>query len=116
MYITDLHPFLMLRRVWVWVAVIHSEPRWVQSEYFRDSCGPGGRQAGSVCEDVDECLWQPCLHGGSCHNLRPGFLCVCGPDHLGDHCQWAKIAPVGHPITAPAAIAAITVSVLVLGM
>ncbi|XP_050716089.1 putative neural-cadherin 2 isoform X2 [Eriocheir sinensis] len=80
------------------------------------SCGPGGRQVASVCEDVDECLWRPCLHGGSCHNLRPGFLCVCGPDHLGDHCQWAKIAPEGHPITAPAAIAAITVSVLVLAV
>ncbi|XP_063878026.1 putative neural-cadherin 2 isoform X1 [Scylla paramamosain] len=71
---------------------------------------------GGVCEDVDECLWRPCLHGGSCHNLRPGFLCVCGPDHLGDHCQWAKLAPEGHPLTAPAAIAAIAISVLVLAV
>ncbi|MPC31870.1 Neural-cadherin [Portunus trituberculatus] len=88
-------------------------PSWDQPSC---SCGPGRQLMGGVCEDVDECLWQPCLHGGSCHNLRPGFLCVCGPDHLGDHCQWAKLAPEGHPLTAPAAIAAIAVSVLVLAV
>ena len=82
---------------------------------WRRRCGPGERLVSGVCEDVDECLWRPCLYGGSCHNLRPGFLCVCGPDHLGDHCQWAKLAPEGHPLTAPAAIVAITVSFLVLG-
>ncbi|KAK8374085.1 hypothetical protein O3P69_014994 [Scylla paramamosain] len=78
------------------------------------SCGPGRRVVDGACEDVDECQWRPCLHGGSCLNLQPGYLCVCGPGHVGDHCQWSKLASSGHPVAAPAAIAAITVSVLVL--
>ncbi|KAG0725905.1 Neural-cadherin [Chionoecetes opilio] len=77
-------------------------------------CGPGTRLVGGACEDVDECLWRPCLHGGSCLNLQPGYLCVCAPGHLGDHCQWSKLASNGHPAAAPAAIAAIAVSILVL--
>lgn len=79
------------------------------------SCGPGTQLVNGACEDVDECMWRPCLHGGSCLNLRPGYLCVCGPGHLGDHCQWSELASNGHPLAAPAAIAAITVSILVLG-
>ncbi|MPC83926.1 Cadherin-related tumor suppressor [Portunus trituberculatus] len=72
------------------------------------------RVVDGVCKDVDECQWRPCLHGGSCLNLQPGYVCVCGPGHVGDHCQWSKIATSGHPVAPPAAIAAITVSVLVL--
>lgn len=79
------------------------------------SCGPGARLMGGACEDVDECQWRPCLHGGVCHDLQPGYLCVCGADHLGDHCQWAKSPPEGHPLASPAAIAGVTVSLLVLG-
>lgn len=94
-------------------APLSCHPAWDQPSC---SCGPGRRPMGGLCEDVDECLWEPCLHGGSCHNLRPGFLCVCGPDHLGDHCQWAKLAPEGHPLAAPAAIAAIVVSIFVLAV
>ncbi|XP_071536735.1 putative neural-cadherin 2 isoform X2 [Panulirus ornatus] len=78
------------------------------------SCGPGRQLVGHTCEDVNECLWEPCLHGGSCYDLRPGYLCMCGPDHIGDNCQWTKLAPVSHSFTAPAAIAAITLSVLIL--
>ncbi|XP_069157547.1 putative neural-cadherin 2 isoform X1 [Procambarus clarkii] len=78
------------------------------------SCGPGEQVVGSACEDVDECAWRPCLHGGSCYNLRPGFQCVCGPGHTGDHCQWTEVATAGHPLAAPVAIAALTVSLLLL--
>ncbi|KAK4305007.1 hypothetical protein Pmani_023077, partial [Petrolisthes manimaculis] len=48
-------------------------------------CGPGGELVGGRCEDVDECVWEPCLHGATCHNTRPGYLCVCSPRHLGDN-------------------------------
>nr|XP_045606773.1 putative neural-cadherin 2 [Procambarus clarkii] len=78
------------------------------------SCGPGEQVVGGACEDVDECAWRPCLHGGSCYNLRPGFQCVCGPGHTGDHCQWTEVATAGHPLAAPVAIAALTVSLLLL--
>lgn len=83
------------------------------------SCGPGRQLVGRTCEDVDECTWQPCLHGGTCENRHPGYVCTCGPDHVGEQCQWAKLPPPhaagGHPLTAPAAVVALTVSVLILG-
>nr|XP_027236123.1 putative neural-cadherin 2 [Penaeus vannamei] len=79
------------------------------------SCGPGRHLVGRTCEDVDECAWSPCLHGGTCYNLRPGFLCECGPAHLGTYCQWTRIPSSGHPLAAPAAIAALTLSLLALG-
>lgn len=70
---------------------------------------------GRRCEDVDECVWDPCLHGGTCYNQRPGYLCVCAPDHLGDNCQWNKVSREIHPLTVPVAVAVLTVSVLVIG-
>ncbi|XP_071534242.1 putative neural-cadherin 2 [Panulirus ornatus] len=78
------------------------------------SCGSGSQLVGRACQDVDECLWRPCLHGGSCYNLRPGFQCVCGPGHTGQHCQWTDLATKGHPLTVPLVIAALTVSLLLL--
>ncbi|KAK4298046.1 hypothetical protein Pmani_029581 [Petrolisthes manimaculis] len=80
------------------------------------SCGPGGELVGRRCEDVDECVWEPCLHGATCHNTRPGYLCVCSPRHLGDNCQWNRLPHDTHPLAAPAVVALLTVSVLVLVM
>ncbi|XP_037795101.1 neural-cadherin-like [Penaeus monodon] len=65
------------------------------------SCGPGRIQIGHACEDVDECAWQPCLHGGTCYNLQSGHKCVCGPSHMGDHCQWPHSAPNSGPLGSP---------------
>nr|XP_045586246.1 neural-cadherin-like [Procambarus clarkii] len=80
-----------------------------------ESCGAGGQLVDdTVCEDVDECLWRPCLHGGSCYNLRPGYLCVCGPGRTGDNCEWGGLSPDSHPFTAPVAIAALTLSLFLL--
>ncbi|KAG7163819.1 Neural-cadherin-like 11, partial [Homarus americanus] len=64
--------------------------------------------------DVDECLWKPCLHGGSCYNQRSGFLCVCSPGHTGEYCQWTTVAGAAHPSAAPAAILGLCVSLLIL--
>ncbi|KAK4315393.1 hypothetical protein Pmani_013310 [Petrolisthes manimaculis] len=81
------------------------------------SCGPGLQASGRTCEDVDECVWSPCLHGATCHNLRPGYLCVCGPMHTGPHCQWFTFtAPVATSLTAPTAIAAVTASLILLSV
>lgn len=79
------------------------------------SCGPGRQLVGRTCQDVDECAWRPCLHGGSCQNLRPGFLCVCGPGHAGDYCQWTKVDSAAYPLTGPMAIVALTLSVIFVG-
>ncbi|XP_042206048.1 neural-cadherin-like [Homarus americanus] len=78
------------------------------------SCGSRRQLVGRSCQDLDECVWRPCLHGGTCYNLRPGFQCVCGPGHAGDHCQWTNLATAGHPLTAPVAIATAAVSLLLL--
>lgn len=81
----------------------------------RRSCGPGRHLVGDVCEDVDECQWQPCLHGGTCQNLRPGFLCACEPTHLGDHCQWIVTPREAHPFAVHAGVAVLALSLLLLG-
>ena len=40
------------------------------------SCGDGFALSsnGSVCEDINECLWNPCLHSSICQNSFPGML------------------------------------------
>ncbi|XP_071534217.1 putative neural-cadherin 2 [Panulirus ornatus] len=78
------------------------------------SCGSGSQLVGRACQDVDECLWRPCLHGGSCYNLRPGFQCVCGPGHTGQHCQWTDLSTEGHPFIAPVITVTLTVSLFLL--
>ncbi|XP_066988266.1 putative neural-cadherin 2 [Macrobrachium rosenbergii] len=78
------------------------------------SCGSGRHLVGSTCEDINECLLEPCLHGGTCHDLKPDYLCLCKPTHIGSNCEWIKTSSTGHPLTAPAAIAAVTLSLLLL--
>lgn len=93
-----------------------SLPNYTSVSLHLNSCGLGRHLSShNTCEDLDECLWSPCLHGGTCYNLRPGYQCVCDPSHAGDNCQWTSISSGGHPLTAPAAIAALTVSLLLLG-
>nr|XP_027238080.1 putative neural-cadherin 2 isoform X2 [Penaeus vannamei] len=56
--------------------------------------------------------WAPCLHDGTCYDLHPGYQCVCGPGYTGENCQWAHDAYSGLPLSAPAALAALTLSFL----
>ncbi|XP_060049584.1 sushi, nidogen and EGF-like domain-containing protein 1 isoform X2 [Erinaceus europaeus] len=51
-------------------------------------CQPQGQwSAAPQCHEVDECLSQPCLHGGSCLDRVAGFLCVCSTGHEGARCE-----------------------------
>ncbi|KAK8754585.1 hypothetical protein OTU49_016765 [Cherax quadricarinatus] len=77
------------------------------------SCEAGHQLVGHSCQDVDECVFQPCLHGGTCYNLTPGYHCLCGPSHTGDNCEWTKLPAHTNPLTAPMAIAALTLSVII---
>lgn len=36
--------------------------------------------------DVDECLVNPCSHGGTCQDLVNGFKCTCPPQWTGKTC------------------------------
>ncbi|XP_066984935.1 putative neural-cadherin 2 [Macrobrachium rosenbergii] len=78
------------------------------------SCGSGRHLVGSACEDINECLLEPCLHGGTCYDQKPDYFCLCGPNHIGDNCEWTKVSSAGLPLTEPAAIAAVALSLLFL--
>ncbi|XP_038138318.1 sushi, nidogen and EGF-like domain-containing protein 1 [Cyprinodon tularosa] len=40
-----------------------------------------------VCKEINECLSQPCLNGGSCQNKIGSYKCVCLAGFSGKHCQ-----------------------------
>ncbi|XP_068219630.1 putative neural-cadherin 2 [Palaemon carinicauda] len=75
------------------------------------SCGPGRQLLGGTCQLMNECGYQPCLHGGTCRDMHPGYQCTCQPYHRGDNCQWVHLPPPSHSVT-PVVIAAITLSIL----
>ncbi|XP_052659929.1 sushi, nidogen and EGF-like domain-containing protein 1 isoform X2 [Harpia harpyja] len=39
------------------------------------------------CNEIDECLSQPCLNGGRCKDRIAEFLCLCEPGYTGHHCE-----------------------------
>ncbi|XP_066957970.1 putative neural-cadherin 2 isoform X2 [Macrobrachium rosenbergii] len=78
------------------------------------SCGPGKHLVAGICHDVDECTYQPCLHGGTCTNLYPGYQCSCATGTIGYNCEWHQLPSHTQHLTPPMAIAALTLSLLVL--
>lgn len=49
-------------------------------------CRPGYR--GNHCEAlVDSCRPNPCMHGGICISLKPGYKCSCTNGRYGTHCE-----------------------------
>ncbi|XP_039717310.1 protein crumbs homolog 2 isoform X3 [Pteropus medius] len=71
---------------------------------FLCRCPPGFE--GLTCqEDVDECLSEPCLHGGTCDDTVAGYICRC-PEAWGGHdCSVQLTGCQGH--TCPLAAACI---------
>ncbi|XP_034035125.1 sushi, nidogen and EGF-like domain-containing protein 1 [Thalassophryne amazonica] len=60
-----------------------SVPRATQS-----ICGiQGAWSQPPVCEEVNECLSQPCLNGGTCRDQVAYFLCECDDGFTGNRCQ-----------------------------
>uniref|UniRef100_A0A3P9PLS5 Sushi, nidogen and EGF like domains 1 n=1 Tax=Poecilia reticulata TaxID=8081 RepID=A0A3P9PLS5_POERE len=60
-----------------------SVPRATQS-----ICGTQGEWTQPpVCKEINECLSQPCLNGGSCQNKIGSYKCVCKNGFSGKRCQ-----------------------------
>ncbi|KAL0625049.1 Sushi, nidogen and EGF-like domain-containing protein 1 [Plecturocebus cupreus] len=57
------------------------------------TCGHIALLLGSLLSEVDECLSQPCLHGGSCQDRVAGYLCHCSAGYEGAHCELGKRGP-----------------------
>ncbi|XP_064095252.1 LOW QUALITY PROTEIN: putative neural-cadherin 2 [Macrobrachium nipponense] len=85
-------------------------PSWTHATC---SCRPGMKLVGGICQDVDECIYEPCLFGGTCSNLYPGYKCTCGPHHTGENCQWTSLSAHSQSFAPPLVIAAVTLSLLV---
>ncbi|KAK8730317.1 hypothetical protein OTU49_008216, partial [Cherax quadricarinatus] len=58
-----------------------------------------------TCEDQDECVWHPCLNGGSCFNTPGGYVCVCGPGYSGQQCQLADAGETSIKLSLGAVVA-----------
>ncbi|XP_068229142.1 putative neural-cadherin 2 [Palaemon carinicauda] len=92
-------------------APLTCSPTWPEPSC---SCGYGLQYTGNACRDINECLWNPCLNGGTCHNLQPGYFCQCDNRFFGENCQFRKWDTRSRTFTAQALIATVTVSLLVI--
>lgn len=65
----------------------------VFSQYF---CNCPPETTGVHCEtNINECLEQPCLNGGSCSDLSGDFQCSCPSPYVGKRCQLRCISRLG---------------------
>ncbi|XP_047737609.1 neural-cadherin-like [Hyalella azteca] len=65
---------------------------------------------GTACLDVDECRYDPCLNLGVCVNTHPGYRCVCGPAHRGEHCEWGTAGALEAPYSLSILVASAAAS------
>ena len=56
------------------------------------ACGGGGDEASS-------CDSSPCLNGGVCSDVNPGFICGCPAGFYGERCECTAAAPVRRDFT-----------------
>ncbi|XP_061744988.1 protein Z, vitamin K-dependent plasma glycoprotein b [Nerophis ophidion] len=64
-------------------------------EYFEDNAKT--LAFWTVYFDGDQCVPNPCLHGGNCTDKVGGFNCSCRPPHYGAFCQLGASAEMNSP-------------------
>ncbi|XP_062576986.1 fibropellin-3-like [Saccostrea cucullata] len=47
--------------------------------------------------DINECAGNPCINGGTCHNLINRYSCSCIPGYYGTHCELDKDECASNP-------------------
>ncbi|XP_041696619.1 sushi, nidogen and EGF-like domain-containing protein 1 isoform X1 [Coregonus clupeaformis] len=52
--------------------------------------GQGAWSQPPVCQDVDECLSEPCKHGGTCEDQPGSYSCHCQQGFMGQDCEIEK--------------------------
>lgn len=50
------------------------------------------KKTSTLFSDVDECLVNPCSHGGTCQDLVNGFKCICPPQWTGKTCLIGQLS------------------------
>ncbi|XP_041481209.1 uncharacterized protein LOC121428565 [Lytechinus variegatus] len=50
---------------------------------YTDSTQSDGR----ICDDINECLSQPCFNDGTCRNFKDMFTCECATGYEGQYCE-----------------------------
>ncbi|XP_047482584.1 neural-cadherin-like [Penaeus chinensis] len=96
------------------------EPLTCLDVWRRHECGCGEGAAltreGGACRDVDECVWAPCLNGGTCVNRVPGYLCVCPKSYIGENCEGKALLAPSATLPMGVVVALVVWAVLVLVM
>ncbi|XP_066275444.1 fibrillin-2-like [Branchiostoma lanceolatum] len=69
---------------------VRCPPGWYQDEEAQTECKACPHEGSSIegCgEEPDHCHFNPCLNGGTCHDLVGGYNCTCPDSFTGTNCE-----------------------------